>query len=223
MPKEMAEMRFWRSRHRIDGGCFENGHYERLMLAVAGEPDSAWLTGTVVADFGCGPRGSLVWVSEAAVRIGIDVLAARYATEFPDDIRSHGMVYVTSTERVIPLPSESVDVLFTVNALDHVAELEAMCDELLRILRPGGLLVASLNLDEPPAPSEPQRLTEDVLSSLLLSRLEVESYRTADRPAQGDAYEPFYEGRLGRTPGEPGFLWVRARKRFASAETPTGG
>jgi hypothetical protein len=69
--KEDAELAFWKSRLEIDGGTFQNSHYERLMLGMAGEPDAGFLAGKVVADFGCGPRGSLVWASPARMRIGM--------------------------------------------------------------------------------------------------------------------------------------------------------
>lgn len=57
-----------------------------------------------------------------------------------DNIISHGMIYLKSTEKVIPLPSEFVDIIFTVNAIDHVNNFEIMCDEIIRVLKPGGIL-----------------------------------------------------------------------------------
>jgi len=50
------------------------------------------------------------------------------------------MIYLKSTEKVIPLPSEFVDIIFTVNAIDHVNNFEIMCDEIIRVLKPGGIL-----------------------------------------------------------------------------------
>lgn len=211
--KDDAEFAYWRSRHADDNGRFNNAHYERLMLGMAGEPSDAFLAGTVVADFGCGPRGSLVWARSAAVRIGIDVLADRYAEEFPDDITSHGMVYVKSTEKVIPLGTGSVDVVFTLNALDHVDEFPAMCGEVVRILKPGGEFIGSFNLGEPATRCEPQCLDEDVIGRHLLSGLEVVSYRACDRPREGSQYAPFFsDDEPSYTPGSEGTLWVRARK-----------
>lgn len=98
--KYEAELEFWRSRLQSDGGVFANNTYERLMLGMAEEADREFVRGKIVADCGCGPRGSLVWADCAQVRIGIDVLADRYAEEFMDNIISHSMIYVRSTERV---------------------------------------------------------------------------------------------------------------------------
>lgn len=210
--KYVAEMEFWRSRYKIDGHAFKNDHFRKLMLAIAEEPDTAFLYDKIVADFGCGPRGSLVWAENAKTRIGIDVLISRYFNEFKQELSSHGMIYVQSTETTIPLPSGYVDVLFTLNSLDHVDDLTAMVSELLRILAPGGLLVGSLNIGEPFSVTEPQCLTEALLDEMLLKHLQVISYRVGPQGPRGDQYRYLLDGNLGHKPGEPGYLWVKARK-----------
>lgn len=101
-PKHAHEFRFWRKRWRDDGGVFRNDHYEGLMLAMAGERDSSFLRDKVVADFGCGPRGSLCGATQARERIGIDVLADAYKHL---GAAKHNVRYVRSTESGIPLPT----------------------------------------------------------------------------------------------------------------------
>ena len=210
--KNVAELSFWRSRLKIDKGKFDNSHYERLMLAMAEESNDNFLKGKIVADFGCGPRGSLVWASSALLRIGIDVLADRYADEFTDNITVHGMIYLKSTENVIPLPSDFVDIMFTLNAIDHVDNFSVMCAEIIRVLKPGGLFIGSFNLEEPASPLEPQQLNEKTIKENLLNNLEVQSYRITKRGSQENFYAPFFNGSLSYKPGQEGFLWVRARK-----------
>ena len=83
--KYSAELSYWRSKFKSNGGVFNNAHYEKLMLAMAQETDDRFLQDKVVADFGCGPRGSLVWAASASMRIGIDVLADQYADEFSEN------------------------------------------------------------------------------------------------------------------------------------------
>jgi len=212
IPKTGAEIDFWRGRRALDDGRFQNGHYERLMLAMAGEPDSTFVSGKVVADFGCGPRGSLVWATDAALRIGIDVLADRYCDEFTSDVLSHTMVYLKSTEKVIPLPDRLVDVMFTLNAIDHVDDFPRMCSEILRVIRRGGLFVGSFNLEEPAGPAEPQRLDERLIRDHLLGHLEVQSYRLTAKANEGETYAPFFGELLPYRQGEEGYLWVRAVK-----------
>ena len=206
--KRAAEMRYWRERWEAEGQAFENTHYRTLMLGMAGEQDASFVEGKVVADFGCGPRGSLCWATEATTRIGIDVLADAYA-EF--NVAAQNMRYVCSTEKAVPLPSDSIDILFTVNAMDHVVHFEVMCRDIVRILAPGGQFIGSFNLDEPRTPAEPQTLTEDRVKHCLLDQLEVTSYRTATRGPDGNAYQNCFDGTPAPSSG-PRFLWVRATK-----------
>ena len=207
-----SELAFWKSARKIEDGTFSNSHYERIMLGIAQEDTGDFLRGKIVGDFGCGPRGSLAWADKALLRIGIDVLADRYADEFTDNIISHGMVYVKSTENVIPLPSDFVDIVFTVNALDHVYNLHRMCDEILRILKPGGIFIGSFNLEEPATTEEPQRLTEMILKKNLLNQLEISSYRLSKKQREGETYAPFFNRTECYKPGDEGFLWVRGIK-----------
>lgn len=207
-----SELAFWRSRLEMDHGTFSNVHYEQIMLGMAQETDKEFLRGKIVADFGCGPRGSLSWGDTALLRIGIDVLSDRYADEFTSNTISHNMVYLKSTEKVIPLPSGFVDIMFTLNAIDHVYNFQTMCHEILRVLKPGGAFIGSFNLEEPASVTEPQRLTEKILKETLLGSLEIESYRLSRRGPGKDTYALFLNGTPSYTPGEEGFLWVKARK-----------
>lgn len=212
LEKNAEELAFWRSRLEIDKGKFSNSHYEKLMLGMAEEPNDSFLQGKVVADFGCGPRGSLVWAGSAALKIGIDVLADKYADEFKSNIISHDMIYLKSTEKVIPLPSDFIDIVYTLNAIDHVDNFSEMCDEIIRILKPGGIFIGSFNLEEPASPCEPQKLDERIIKENLLNNLEVQSYRITKKGPPEDAYSPFFTGNLSYEAGQEGFLWVKARK-----------
>lgn len=181
------------------------------MLGMAGEVNDEFCRDKIIADFGCGPRGSLEWINSARITIGIDVLADAY-TRF--DIARHKACYVCSTENKIPLPSNYVDILYTMNSLDHVDRLDVHCRELLRILAPGGSLIGSFNLDEPSSQCEPQTLTEEKLATHLLNELQITSYRIVPKPRDGkDTYQYFFEG-VPEQPDSDGYriLWVRATK-----------
>ena len=187
--------------------------YEPIMLAIAEEENDDFLSGKIVADFGCGPRGSLSWAKSALTRIGIDVLVDRYADSFADVIKTHDMIYVKSTEKVIPIPSDFVDVMFTMNAIDHVDDFPTMCAEILRVLKPGGYLIGSFNLEEPLSFAEPQTLSVQDVQSHLLDHLQVESYRISRQGDEPDnEYAPFFEGNLSYEEGDEAFLWVKAKK-----------
>lgn len=212
LKKNVAELSYWQSRLENDKGRFNNSGYEKIMLAMAEESNDNFIKGKIVADFGCGPCGSLVWARSAILRIGIDVLSDRYADEFTNDITTHGMIYLKSTEKVIPLPSDFVDIMFSLNAIDHVDKFSVMCAEIVRVLKPGGEFIVSFNLEEPASPCEPQQLNEKTIKENLLNNLEVQSYRITKKGPKGNLYGPFFNGSLSYELGQEGFLWVRARK-----------
>ena len=229
--KHDAEFTFWKRRLKTEG-TFDNAHFRQLMLAMAEESTDDFLRGKVVADFGCGPRGSLVWATPASLRIGIDVLADRYYDEFRDQMLSHGMIYLTCTEHGIPLPSDFVDVMFTLNAIDHVDGFSEMCAEILRVLKPGGELIDSFNLDEPPTMCEPQQLDEEVVKEHLLTHLAVRSYRKVHRrhpksvqssTALTARYAEFFDDTSLLERGRESVLWVRAVKSAEGAIAPSVG
>ena len=206
--KYALEFEYWNDRWHAEGGCLKNAHYEKILLSMAGEEDQEFLKDKVVADFGCGPRGSLQWADAARIRIGIDVLADLYGRF---DIRSHDICYVTSSEKAIPLPGNYVEVLFTMNAMDHVYHFDELCAEVLRIIAPGGLFIASFNLDEPPSYCEPQTLTEAIVERHLLQHMDVQSYRIAPKGPGDDTYRYHFSECDGADAGGARILWVRAQ------------
>jgi SAM-dependent methyltransferase len=211
--KGREELLYWKTVPQPDPVARDD-YYRRYLLGIAGQTDDSYVAGKVIADFGCGPMGSLTWARSAIARIGIDVLSDLYADEFREAIQSHGMIYVKSTEKTIPLPTAYVDVMFTLNAMDHVDDFPTMCQEILRVIKPGGEFVGSFNLGEDPTMCEPQRLTEDAVKDTLLKHLEIVSYRTAPHGPEENPYGALLDG-TGSQPiptGKQGYLWVRARK-----------
>lgn len=206
-PKYAAEVDYWQGRCDAEGGRLQNEHFRKRFLAMAGESDDSFCRGKIVADFGCGPRGSLCWATRAKARIGIDVLADAYSRF---GIARQNMTYVCSSEDRIPLPSDYVDVLFTLNAIDHVDNFETQCRELLRILRSGGSFIGSFNLDEPVSVCEPQSLSEEMIDRHLLRHLRVQSYRIAPKGPDKDCYRYFFKPPPPNRAG-PRILWVRTK------------
>jgi SAM-dependent methyltransferase len=97
------------------------------------------LAGRTVVDIGGGPgyyreefarRGA--WY--AVVDPDLDELSSRGRPE-PGTVMGDGMR--------LPLRTGSVDIAFSSNALEHVAQPEAFADEMLRITRPGGTVFLS--------------------------------------------------------------------------------
>ncbi len=210
--KTSSETKYWQRQYRAQNHSFHNEFYSKLMLSISDESDDSFLLNKVVADFGCGPRGSLVWAKSAGLRIGIDILATRYLQLFPKELLRHNMVYVTSTELHIPLPDEFCDVVFSVNSLDHVQNLVPMCNELRRILKPGGQLIGSFNLNHPPQKEEPQTLSENTLRKHLFRDYAIKHWWVSAPGNAENIYQPLYS--RNPIPSNSGikYLWARAYK-----------
>jgi SAM-dependent methyltransferase len=206
--KYYAELRYWKRCLKRENGQFANNWYKDAMLLAAGETSTDFTSGQVIADFGCGPRGSLCWADKADDRIGIDVLADRYRHLHKT---SQNMRYVRCSETAIPLPNDSVDILFTMNALDHASNLPAICEELRRILKPGGKLFSFINLGNEPTVAEPSPLNEALVQKVLLPGLRVLYSTRARRGNTGRAYDGFRDPEL-EDPSGPEILLIRAEK-----------
>lgn len=211
--KYHAELSYWMSRFIAEGRQFGNAHYKNLMLTLLGQPDDEIFQGKIVMDFGCGPRGSLCWTEAPHRCFGVDVLVPEYMKLFGECLEKHAMEYVPCTESSIPLPDNSIDILFTINSLDHVSDLDKICIELLRVLKPGGILAGSFNLHEPACATEPQCLDEQTLCNHLFRHLAIQSYRVAlkTEPAYGNLMKN--ELLSCPDPEQPCILWVTGEKK----------
>jgi ubiquinone/menaquinone biosynthesis C-methylase UbiE len=210
--KFLSELKYWRKVYKSGGNSFNNSWYINIMLPMSGETTDSFLKDKVVADFGCGPAGSLTWAVSAKERIGIDVLADQYSKYF--DLTGHNMKYVNCTESYIPLEDDTVDLLYTLNAMDHTKHFEIMSKECLRILKPGGLFTGSFNLNEIPTATEPQMLTEAVVKKNILNYLECISYRLTKTGVSGKRFDYFF--RLDDLPSgtkKVCMLWIRGYKK----------
>jgi SAM-dependent methyltransferase len=211
--KQKAELIFWEQHFLAHGGAPETEYYRKFMMDMGGIEEPSFFNDLICLDIGCGPRGSLTWLANARAVIGIDPLAEQYMRL---GIASHHMIYLSSPAERIPLPSLYVDVIFSMNSLDHVDNLVDVCSEIRRVLKPGGFFIGSLNLDEPKTLAEPFPLTEELLERLLFPGWEREFYRIRPKPKDNKGnitYRYFYEDcpeEMLKAPG-PRALWCRMR------------
>ena len=133
----------------------------RRVVAEAELGDESVFAGKVVLDVGPGPLG-FPDACPARVSIGVDPLAERYraAGLLSDDSPA---VYLSAGIEAVPLVSGSVDVVVARNSLDHVDDPEAALVEIARLLRPGGLLVANVDVGHAPTVTEPHELSRERL------------------------------------------------------------
>jgi SAM-dependent methyltransferase len=102
------------------------------------------VSGKTVVDLGCGQGENIVpLVARGARVLGIDIspdlitiAGQRLRDEDSKAAVSVGSAYETG------LPSGSVDVIFCV-ALIHHLDIKIVCNEMLRVLRPGGMIILS--------------------------------------------------------------------------------
>jgi SAM-dependent methyltransferase len=118
----------------------EQGDPDRFYSLLAADSvntlrDVTSLGGRLVVDVGAGPE-QFARAFRAA--------GARYLPVDHDpavaSVQAGGLV---ATAAALPFAADSVDVVFTSNLLEHVEEPEAVADELLRVVRRGGVLVVS--------------------------------------------------------------------------------
>lgn len=102
--------------------------------------------GLVVVDYGCGPGNDLVGFSEFSKPlrlIGIDVSETALLTS-KKRLALHGksaeLVHIQEIQNIIPIESNTVDLVHTSGVLHHANNLEAAIAEIHRILKPGGTL-----------------------------------------------------------------------------------
>jgi SAM-dependent methyltransferase len=148
--KEAHELSYWESRLASEK-TLRNDHYAYFYREFFGLAPTFY-RGKTILDIGCGPRGSLEWASEASERIGLDPLAKEYLRMGAD---KHAMRYIDAPAERMPFSDGYFDVVCTFNSLDHVSDLGAAVSEIRRVLRPGGTLLITVEVDHPPNACEP--------------------------------------------------------------------
>lgn len=87
------------------------------------------------------------------------IKAVEGASDFESAYRSLDMRYAIAPEGRLPYGPDSFDVIYSVDVLEHVdaALFERAAEDWLRVLRPGGRMVAQVGLDDHLAHYDPRR------------------------------------------------------------------
>ncbi len=95
------------------------------------------LRGATLLDVGAGPPQFAAVCAEAGARyVALDLDRAQLR------VRRGGSA-VVGDGRALPFADDSVDVAFSSNVLEHVSRPWSVADEMVRVTRPGGLIVIS--------------------------------------------------------------------------------
>lgn len=117
-----------------------------LMFRQRIEQIRPWRDEDRVLEVGSGAHG-LVFGFDKGFCIGVDPLAADYKRLFPKvQTLSHT---VGAIGEKLPFNDAAFDVVISDNVIDHAADPFAIIDELVRVLKPGGLLYFTVNIHHP--------------------------------------------------------------------------
>lgn len=97
-------------------------------------------------EVGSGAHGHVFWFG-CTHSVGIDPLACQYKRLFPD-WQDKAATIAAEGER-LPFSDASFDIAISDNVIDHAERPLAILDEIVRVLRPGGLLYFTVNVHHP--------------------------------------------------------------------------
>lgn len=193
---DIAEENYWFRRHE-----------------AAYEFAAPLVTGRIVLEVGCGEGYGTDLLARSAERVvGIDydpLTVTHAAATYPS---AH---FVRANLAALPVPSASVDVVATLQVIEHVWDHGQFVRECLRVLRPGGLLLVttpnrltfSPGLDAPVNPFHTKEFTAGELTALLVNcgfAVETVTGLHAGPRLQtlDEAYGSFVDAQLAGTPSQ---------------------
>jgi SAM-dependent methyltransferase len=155
--KHAYEWAYWKSQ-QLEHGELENDWYEWLFTTQFGL-SREFYRGKRILDVGCGPAGSLEWADVALERVGLDPLVRQYRSL---GIDRHVMRYVEAGAEAMPFDDGHFDVVSLINSLDHVDDVKAAIAEIVRVVRPNGVILLIVEIHSTPTIAEPQTLSWEI-------------------------------------------------------------
>ena len=99
-----------------------------------------------VLEVGSGAHG-LIFFFDGGERVGVDPLADHYRELFPAwQDRAHT---IAASGEQLPFPDASFDIVLCDNVVDHAESPRRIAEEMVRVLKPGGLLYFTVNVHHP--------------------------------------------------------------------------
>lgn len=172
--------------------ALNRGNEKAIAAAVEA---AAILRGGVAADIGFGGGVGLQLlldrVGDDGVVHGIEIsddMLGRARSRFSRHVASGRLRLASGSLTALPMDDGSVDGLITVNTVYFIAEIDAACTELTRVLRPGGRAVIGIGDPDVMArlPFTKHGFTirppGKIAAALQNSGLQVEQHRIDDKP-----------------------------------------
>ena len=170
------------------------GQLDRSRLGLDGAPE--WptlramlpdLAGKRVLDLGCGFGWFCRWAAEQGAErvLGIDV-SANMLARAQSMAKGESVVYLRADLEAVTLPRGAFDLVYSSLALHYIVDLEGLLAKVRRALKPGGVLVCSVEHPTMTAPTEPEWVKRpDGRSVWPLDRYLAEGERVTDWLAPG--------------------------------------
>lgn len=71
------------------------------------------------------------------------------------------MAYINGYAEKMPFKSESIDIITSINSIDHVSSLTDSVNEIHRVLKKGGVFLLATDIHAHPTPTEPVSIPWD--------------------------------------------------------------
>jgi hypothetical protein len=148
-----------------------------------------WCAGQSVVEIGAGPYPAIAAAPRWRRAVAVDPLAKGYAEEGLLPAAADHITYIEAPGEKIPLPAGFADLVIIENALDHVSDPGAVLAEIVRLLRPGGLLWLLVDLSTYSDHMHPHPFDEPRVRGLLRQAgFGVVSDRVSDHKSHPKAY-----------------------------------
>jgi SAM-dependent methyltransferase len=123
---------------------------------------SDYFKGQRILDVGCGPIPYALAFENCDI-VGVDPLIDYYREiGYPMKKYSERIKYVHSPIESVPYPDDSFDAVISVNALDHVDNFQKASEEILRLLKPKGVVVLEVH-NHSPRIGHPWKLSDEII------------------------------------------------------------
>ena len=140
MKKEpQEELKTWNLPDRMDREKKLEREWIRypFILEKLGLQYLLYLEKKTILDIGSGPMGGLLQFIPAREKISLDPLNDQYLELFPQ-FYNPTIEYKTGCGEKIPLKDNSVDLIISINSLDHCQDPQRVVNEVKRVLGPSG-------------------------------------------------------------------------------------